>query len=85
MKSKLASKLAQYLTNIYEMRLLIRNCFKYTQQCQNGIYEKSMSSKNSTLISIVYIPYMYTSWYVWESPNIITEAPFHTLGLKIGI
>ena len=30
-----ASKLTKYITRIYEMRFLMRNYLKYTQQCQN--------------------------------------------------
>ena len=39
------------------MRLLMRNCLKYTQQCQNGISQKSTSGKNGTLISNMDPPY----------------------------
>ena len=42
--------LTKYLTDIFEMRFLIRNCLKYTQQCQNGISEKSILGNNGTLI-----------------------------------
>ena len=34
----LTLKLTQYLTNIFKMRFLMRNCIKYAQQCQNGIF-----------------------------------------------
>ena len=33
------------------MRLLIRNCLKYTQQYQNGTFEKANSDSNGILIS----------------------------------
>ena len=34
MKINMVSKLAQYLTNLYKMRILMSNSLKYTQQCQ---------------------------------------------------
>ena len=41
MKIHLTSKLTQYLTNIFKMRFLMRNCIKYAKQCQNRIFEKT--------------------------------------------
>ena len=41
MKIHLTSKLTQYLTNIFKMRFLMRNCIKYANQCQNRIFEKT--------------------------------------------
>ena len=41
MKIHLTSKITKYITNIFKMRFLMRNCSKYAQQCQNGIFEKT--------------------------------------------
>ena len=41
MKIHLTSKVTQYITNIFKMRLLMRNWLEYVQQCQNGIFEKA--------------------------------------------
>ena len=41
MKIHISSKLTQYLTNTFKMRFLMKNCLKYAQQCQNGIFKKT--------------------------------------------
>ena len=41
MKIHISSKLTQYLLNIFKTRFLMRNCLKYEQQCQNGIFKKT--------------------------------------------
>ena len=41
MKIYLTSKLTQYLTNIFKMRFLMRNCIKFAHRSQNGIFEKT--------------------------------------------
>ena len=34
-------KLKRYLTNIYEIRFLMKNSLKYTLQCQNGFFQET--------------------------------------------
>ena len=55
-------KLTQYLTNIYEMRFLMKNCLKYTLHCQNGKHIEQQRNPNQYYGSSI-----TTSWY-GESP-----------------
>ena len=70
MKIHTRSKLTQYLINIFKMRFLMRNCLKYAQQCQNGIFLENVSGNNGTLISYVDLPSIFcTEWKYGEFPN----------------
>ena len=41
MKIHVSAELTQFLRNIFKMIFLMRNCLKYAQQCQNGIFKKT--------------------------------------------
>ena len=48
------------------MRFLIRNCLKYAQQCQNGLFKK-ICWATTVLIQLGGSP--LSTMEVWESPN----------------
>ena len=89
MKIHLTSKLTQYLTNIFKMRFLMRNSIKYSQQCQNGIFEQNMSCNNGTLTNYMDLP-LYIIYTLKYRDSPITDAdkhalrPCYSLDLKIG-
>ena len=70
------------------MRFLMRNCFKYAQQCQNGIFKKTCQA---TMVpySVMWIsPRYYVNIGSMGNPLIPdtkTHAlqPFYSLNLKI--
>ena len=57
MKIHISSKLTQYIIDVFKMKFLKRNCLKYTQQCQNGIFKKTYRAAT--------IPYSV----MWISPQ----------------
>ena len=70
MKINMASKLTQYVTNINEMRFLMRNSIKHTQQYKNEILCSSISGNNATLISIMNLPLLLCIHYGMGNPLI---------------
>ena len=77
-KIHLTSKLTQYLTNIFKMRFLMRNCIKYAQQCQNGIFEKMCRATNGTQTSYMDLP-LYIMYTLKYRDSLITDADKHGL------
>ena len=41
---------------VFEIRFLVGDCLKYTQQCQNGISERTLSGHSGTLVSNMDLP-----------------------------
>ena len=71
------------------MRFLMRNCIKYAQQCQNGIFYKNVSVNNGTLTSYMDLP-LYIMYTLKYRDSLTTDAdkhalqPCYSLDLQIG-
>ena len=82
MKIYISSKLTQYLTSIFKMRFLMRNCLKYVQQCQSGIFKKTCLLCGSPL-DILYIGSMGNPLIPDAEKHAL--RPFYSLNSKIGM
>ena len=91
MKIHISSKLTQYLLNIFKTRFLMRNCLKYEQQCQNGIFK----FKKCWATTVPYLVMWISSRYCVNNGTMgnpqIRDAekqalrPFYSLNSKIGM
>ena len=72
------------------MRFLIRNCLKYTQQCQNGFFKKTCQAA-TVAYSVMWISPRYYVHNGSMGNPLIPDAekhsllPFYSLNLKIGM
>ena len=67
-KIHISSKLTQYLRNILKTRFLMRNCLKYAQKCQNGIFRKRVGQPRYPIqLCGSPLDIMYTM-EIWEIP-----------------
>ena len=89
MKIHLTSKITRYLTNIFKMRFLRRNCSKYAQHAKIEFLRKHVGQQRYPNQLYGSPPFYYVHIEIWGFP-IITDAdkhalqPWNLLDLKLG-